>query len=1006
MSLPDRSDAPANATTTMPKKKSAVVDAAPPATSHEELGGESHKKKKKKRKRTDSQETEMEEAAHNLTYTSITSSSSGLATPGKKKKKKKKKRKSLDESEVLQTTINGVKEEEEEEEEEEGKTKKKKKRRKSETATEEEEKKEEEEEEEMVVMEEPVPKKKRKKKGKKEEEEEEEMSPKKKEEEKVTPRKEEEEEETPRKRKKEEEEEMSQKKEEKRMTPRKEEEEEESPRKKKKKKKKRQEEEEEEEKKKEEEEEAAAKSEEKKKVKLQSTPPVSTSTTTPTSTKGKKKAKLKEEEVEEKKVEEEEEVHDNDGWTQEETYDLLDRVKEQFRKDKRACRASVGGVDWGAAAPPGHTPDDAREHFMAHYKKINQYKTLTTVVDEVRSLVESGLIIHPKPLLLPYQRFLKKHFTQEQLNEAKERGENFRMGHAAWKNLPEEEREVFIREYKQDRAKARQTTAKGGKKSGKLIKLPKLPHQLYRDDADDSTKGGSRPPYSSLTPSQQLPYIRRSLEEHIRYQADVKAYSAAHPDFSAPPCPAIGKTDLKLYLESHGYPEVPPSRPQTVLYRELLQKGELEDLPGLKKMSEALRRYREMSVQEKLVYRERQAKSVESYEEGLRKFSEGQDEVTHFALKKYQEHIKSHPTKKTTTIKVRPRSTTLETIFPHTAPAVLTQCPKFLGEPPRPVPSAFKLFALKLRATYEDLSGASLQRALREGWKGLTTDEVAVYESRCRLLHKEFEKEVKAYVRQMDPKNRRLYLGFNRYTLYKFFGNRDVFIDDFPNSDEYPVFLKGQKQPPTSPSKPQEEEEEEESEEEETTQKKTTKLSPLQFSSLKLSPSSSPKKPSSSSSSASPSKKKTKAPPPPPPMSDSEEEEEEEEVNVTSGSPIKKNEKKSPATKTKQPPQPQPKSDSETSADEMEIAPAWFSPQVNQPKKKSPATKKTKKQPPQPPPPKSDSDSDDEEEEEEITPAWHSPQVTQPKKQPQKQPPQQKKKKQKDYSSSSSGFSD
>ncbi|KAK8379888.1 hypothetical protein O3P69_019712 [Scylla paramamosain] len=559
-----------------------------------------------------------------------------------------------------------------------------------------------------------------------------------------------------------------------------------------------------------------------------------------------------------------------------------------------------------------------------------------------------------------------------------------KLGHQAWKQLSPEVKKSYTQAYKDECVKFKTSSSKDSSAS----KLPKMPYQICWDAEKDSgiTNKSSRNHYSSLPPERQLPYIQQALKDLLQYEKEKEKQIEANPDFQVPPHNSMPKTDLKTYLDA------------------LRRKASWIRFPGLKRMGEVMRLYKELSPREKDKYKERLEKARDKFEEELSKWSSGQDEVTLFALQRYKDVMRfSKPMPKKT------RHVKTEDIFPHKA-LPYTTCPRFLAEPSRPPASAYRLFATKFRLSVGSLSGQELQQVLRNGWKALTDEVKTAYTARCRELHRKYEGELKAYVREMDPKTRRLYLGFNRLPLFRFFGNRDIF-DEFPNSEEYPVFHKVPLKPSqrASSMKKEEEEEDEDDDEEEEEEEmaassgRKKRLSPILFTDLDSTPSDSTKQKKSGlqylaeEDSGKEEEEESESEEEEDDESEEEEEDESEEEEAvatalqSSRLPAKQTKKKAATTATtttrpsqkkattttttagkkKAAPPPVEDSEDESNDSDEDVTPAWRSAPPTpvtpaQPKKKTP-TKKA------PTPPTSDSDDESNDSDvNDVTPAWRS----------------------------------
>ena len=87
------------------------------------------------------------------------------------------------------------------------------------------------------------------------------------------------------------------------------------------------------------------------------------------------------------------------------------------------------------------------------------------------------------------------------------------------------------------------------------------------------------------------------------YEKEIERQTAENQDYQPASYHTLSKADLKTYLDAFGCPPLPATRATMVFYRELMQKGLLDHIPGTKRMGEMMRQYKEMSQKEKNKYK-------------------------------------------------------------------------------------------------------------------------------------------------------------------------------------------------------------------------------------------------------------------------------------------------------------------------------------------------------------------------------------------------------------------
>ncbi|KAK8722393.1 hypothetical protein OTU49_012206 [Cherax quadricarinatus] len=489
------------------------------------------------------------------------------------------------------------------------------------------------------------------------------------------------------------------------------------------------------------------------------------------------------------------EILESPSWMKDDELQLLNNMKAQLpRKDKMSYRTRLKDFNWENAAFGNFTAGDCKSHFKKILTGIKSVKTLTIVLDEVTENLPK-LNFNKRKILLPIHRFMretldshKKQFTNGDCS--------FVNLSKAWKNLPEEEKDLYRKPYKKELAEER---ARLLSKSSRRIKmgeqgpvdLPRSPLQIWiaeekkQPNKEAVTCKEWKQKFQNLEKEEKLKHIITSLKEFYEYKKSADEYKEKNPDFKFPIIHSPIKSDIQLFLEYRGMPMPPPTRPSMILYHELRKAGELDQISGSEKLMVAMERYKNLPSSRKLNYKSILHKKMEEYRMQMHAWEENQDELTLFMRARLLgDKIKKTAPSASTHHKLLKPSETFENVI-----KCEMSIPKFLDGPCKPPKSPFMLFFMRIKHLAQDQyeSQSQIKNACLKEWKNLSKDEKQRYTERCEELKEKYAEQILQYVENMNKNLRRLYLGVHRKTLFTFF-QRDIFEEVYPNK-KYPVYL-------------------------------------------------------------------------------------------------------------------------------------------------------------------------------------------------------------------------
>nr|XP_053652764.1 nucleolar transcription factor 1-A-like [Cherax quadricarinatus] len=372
----------------------------------------------------------------------------------------------------------------------------------------------------------------------------------------------------------------------------------------------------------------------------------------------------------------------------------------------------------------------------------------------------------------------------------------------AWKNLPEEEKEVYRKPYQEELAEERIRLPSKSSHRNKMRKmcpfdLPRSPLEIWiaeekkLPNKEAVTYKEWKQKFQNLEKEDKLKHIITSLREFYEYKKSADEYVEKNPDFVFPIIQGPNKSDVQLFLEYRRMPMLPPTRPTMMYYHELQKAGELDQFSGSEKLVVAMERYKNLPSSRKLHYKSLLDKKMEKYRMQMDAWEENQDELTLFMrarllgrkIKKTENPKKTAPSASTRRQLLKPSEA-----FENTIKFEMS-IPKFLDEPCKPPKNPFMLFRMKLKHLVQDKceSQSQVSNVCLKEWKNLSKEEKQRYTERCEELKEKYAEQVLQYVKNMNKNLRRLYVGVHRKTLFTFF-QRDIFEEVYPNK-KYPVYL-------------------------------------------------------------------------------------------------------------------------------------------------------------------------------------------------------------------------
>ncbi|KAK7045912.1 hypothetical protein SK128_028550 [Halocaridina rubra] len=453
-------------------------------------------------------------------------------------------------------------------------------------------------------------------------------------------------------------------------------------------------------------------------------------------------------------------------WSREEVLCLIGNVRQALQPGESAYyMKSLTSLDWDSIACEDRSADDCKQKLMTILKKLNKYKSLTTLMTEAESL------LHMPDSVMPARDRFVREFLKHRRNKDNSLGKDaLAEANAEWAALSLGEREKYEAEYREENEEQR-------KLQDLPPSLPRIPIAIYIDLETEKMKNKSivvrkklSKMFNELDLEDKIPFIHKSITEYAHYIDAVKAYKKSHRDWENSKQLRIPHTLFQEYLDYLGMPKY-KANSFAVFAEDMKKEGKFQKVFGRDRLKYLTELYKNLPVDKKNKLYERGRNSRLQYGENFNSWLEKQVEAVAVVAEAYykQKIICGNP--------IGAFSNVIEMSLGK---------PKFKEEPEKPL-SAFHIFSKKFDRKSRDKynSKEERRRDCLAAWKNLPEEAKMTFIIRAKHNMETFKENLLDYVRNLGE-GTGVYLGCRRAEYFKYF-KKDIFEAEYPN-DQYPVF--------------------------------------------------------------------------------------------------------------------------------------------------------------------------------------------------------------------------
>ncbi|XP_063853518.1 nucleolar transcription factor 1-like isoform X2 [Scylla paramamosain] len=314
-------------------------------------------------------------------------------------------------------------------------------------------------------------------------------------------------------------------------------------------------------------------------------------------------------------------------WSEKDITYLLEGMRRQLpRVDNKSCLHTAKKISWEDVTFDFYTADDCRKTFEFLLSNIKLVKTMTAVIIELQEKVSRGSL-KASLILQPRQQFVRD-FAKK--NKGLVAGVDlFTASAEAWRNLPEEDKEQYRREYiaAKEREIASMTVDEPPVR-------PKIPFELYYEELckkkgkkNLDLKAVARQKYRDLDPKKKLKYIAMSATELYTFELQAAKHLVQQPEWVVPAQRGPSREDSEMYLRSLGMPCRPPNTASILYYHQKTKEGKFDSIHRSMRFFHAIDQFRKLSDHKKRKYREEHKQMVQEYSREYENWRKNQNEV-------------------------------------------------------------------------------------------------------------------------------------------------------------------------------------------------------------------------------------------------------------------------------------------------------------------------------------------------------------------------------------------
>lgn len=342
-------------------------------------------------------------------------------------------------------------------------------------------------------------------------------------------------------------------------------------------------------------------------------------------------------------------IGNEDGWTDETTKDLLQKMKQAIPKpDVSKYKTQLEKFEWSKLQVGSFSSDDCKKQWLRICKKLRKYKTLSDLVEDSLEYVENpykGNIKkhpdHPKRPLTPYFRFFLSE--REKFAASHKEMSNLEITNVLSKKyraISNEEKDRYMDEWKREMVEYRAKLEQFKKDHPEYYdksppRMSRTPLQIFNQEHAPAIASGKeqlskkeideglRKKYHNLEDDQKLPYILKAIEEQEKYKEEFDMYKKAHPAFvpttAQTKCP-LTLADWRIHDKSLGKPDRPPANGYNLFCTRMMVSEEMKHLSSRERIMQCGQKWKFLTDEEKNEYQTEFIQLRDHYRSAMKNF--------------------------------------------------------------------------------------------------------------------------------------------------------------------------------------------------------------------------------------------------------------------------------------------------------------------------------------------------------------------------------------------------
>ncbi|KAK6619621.1 hypothetical protein RUM43_012378 [Polyplax serrata] len=357
-------------------------------------------------------------------------------------------------------------------------------------------------------------------------------------------------------------------------------------------------------------------------------------------------------------------------WPESDYTELIRRMEAQIPpKDNQKFNSRAAKLDWSKIAFGYYSPEECMEVWLTVCKRIRRYRILSEILHDAREWVTKPWTnfyrgpkknrhpdMPPRPLSSYMLYYLEQKDKVAKENPGMEMTQVSKIISEMYKNLSQNERDKYtdlaakqrekfderltkfykvhpeIAQQQQLRkSQGKEVSVKGPKKASNPFKLF-LQEQLKKyggaesPDVKKAIEEKAKQKWKNLSDEKKLVWIDWALQDHKRYEDEIRVYRMEHPDYVPPNLTksVLNKDERNIKERLAGKPIKPPNSAYSLYSRLMLQSDpNVKSKPPKERMAEISKMWKKIPDSQKAHYEKQVHAMQDSYKLEFASYLEG-----------------------------------------------------------------------------------------------------------------------------------------------------------------------------------------------------------------------------------------------------------------------------------------------------------------------------------------------------------------------------------------------